>query len=330
MKVGYDIAPLVIDNAGTARYVRGVLEELRHRDELEVHELSWGGPGRATAALRDVAWYPALLPLHSRSFDVLHCTTYRAPLAAPAPVVVTVHDLAAIRFPEHFTPWTRTLCTDAAEARRCARRLACSRSQSSPNGMSWSLPACLPSASDVAYKRGGHHGVRAGRSRGRGRVPAGGGHARAAEEPAAADRGDRGRSGSSSGSPVRRAGAASGRRVRTSPGSAGRRTRSSRRCCAAHSVSSYPSLWEGFGIPVARGDALRLSGRDEPGGAMEEVSAGPRSYVDPNDVDSIPAGIERALARRDELRAAGFLRAKAFGWGSTADAVIGCYRQAVA
>jgi glycosyltransferase involved in cell wall biosynthesis len=107
MRVGYDVAPLVLDNAGTARYVRGVLGALRARDDLDVHELSWGGAGRVTAAVRDLAWYPLGLPLTARRLDVLHCTTFRAPLRAPLPVVATVHDLAVVRHPELFTAWTR-------------------------------------------------------------------------------------------------------------------------------------------------------------------------------------------------------------------------------
>jgi hypothetical protein len=40
VKVGIDVAPLVLDNAGTARYVRGVVGELRRRPELELRELA--------------------------------------------------------------------------------------------------------------------------------------------------------------------------------------------------------------------------------------------------------------------------------------------------
>src|SRR5689334_2070866 len=103
MKVGIDVAPLVLDNAGTARYVRGVLDELERRSEPEVRRLTWGGDGRLTAVARDVAWYPVGLPLQSRGLDVLHCTTFRAPLRSRVPVVVTVHDLTIVRFPELFT-----------------------------------------------------------------------------------------------------------------------------------------------------------------------------------------------------------------------------------
>ncbi len=326
MKVGYDIAPLVIDNAGTARYVRGVLEELRHRDELDVHELSWGGPGRATAALRDVAWYPALLPMQSRSFDVLHCTTYRAPLAAPAPVVVTVHDLAAIRFPEHFTPWTRLYARTLLKRvlRSATRVLAVSEFTKRDVVELAGVPA---ERIDVGYNAadttvfepdgpaaGGEYLLAVGTLEPRKNLP------RLIEATAGL------------GIELRIAGAPGWGGVRAEgahvtwlgrPSDEELATLLRGALCLA-----YPSLWEGFGIPVLEAMLCGCPVVTSSGSAMEEVSAGAAELVDPNDVDSISAGIERALARRDELRAAGFLRAKTFGWGATADAVIGCYRQA--
>jgi glycosyltransferase involved in cell wall biosynthesis len=64
--------------------------------------------------------------------------------------------------------------------------------------------------------------------------------------------------------------------------------------------------------------------------AMAEVTGDAAELVDPLDVDSIATGIERALSRRVELRAAGLERARRFGWPATADAVVDCYRRAVA
>src|SRR6185503_13651157 len=44
-----------------------------------------------------------LLPLLIRELapDLLHSLTYAAPLASPAPVIPTIHDLVHLRFPEH-------------------------------------------------------------------------------------------------------------------------------------------------------------------------------------------------------------------------------------
>jgi glycosyltransferase involved in cell wall biosynthesis len=93
---------------------------------------------------------------------------------------------------------------------------------------------------------------------------------------------------------------------------------------------AYPSLWEGFGIPVLEAMLCGAPVVTSRGSAMEEVAGGAAELVDPADVESIAAGIERALARRDELRAAGLERARRFGWAATADAVIDCYRKAAA
>ena len=60
MKVSLDVSPLRLTRAGSARYVEGLRRELpRH---VELRELAWGGSGRATAAIRDAAWYPLGLP----------------------------------------------------------------------------------------------------------------------------------------------------------------------------------------------------------------------------------------------------------------------------
>ena len=66
------------------------------------------------------------------------------------------------------------------------------------------------------------------------------------------------------------------------------------------------------------------------GSAMEEVAGDAAELVDPRDVESIAAGIERALARRDELREAGLARAQRFTWEATAEATVRGLRKALA
>ena len=100
MRVALDVSPLVQSRAGTARYVRGLLRY------LEVERLSFGGSSRAATLARDALWYPALGL--RRGFDVLHCPSFRGPVAARVPLVVTVHDLAVLRHPAWFNRWTRT------------------------------------------------------------------------------------------------------------------------------------------------------------------------------------------------------------------------------
>ena len=54
------------------------------------------------------------------------------------------------------------------------------------------------------------------------------------------------------------------------------------------------------------------------GGATEEVAGGAAVLVDPLDAAAIAAGIEEAVARRDELRPLGLERARAFSWDESA------------
>jgi glycosyltransferase involved in cell wall biosynthesis len=107
MRVGIDTSPLVQTRAGTARHVRGLLAELAGRPGLELVGLEAGGEGRLSSVRRDALWYPFRLGHASAKLDVLHCTTFRAPVSPRAPLVVTVHDLGVIRHPEAFPRWHR-------------------------------------------------------------------------------------------------------------------------------------------------------------------------------------------------------------------------------
>ncbi len=93
---------------------------------------------------------------------------------------------------------------------------------------------------------------------------------------------------------------------------------------------AYPSLLEGFGIPVLEAMLCGTPVVTSAGSAMEEVAGEAAELVDPRDVDSIATGIERALDRRAELRAAGLVRAERFTWAATAEATVDAYRKAIA
>jgi glycosyltransferase involved in cell wall biosynthesis len=108
VQVSLDTSPLALSRTGTARYVNGLIAGFEHVADVEIHRRAFGLRGRAAVPVRDVGWYLGALPLLARGSDVLHCPTFRAPIASPVPLVVTVFDLAVLREPQFFNRWTRT------------------------------------------------------------------------------------------------------------------------------------------------------------------------------------------------------------------------------
>jgi glycosyltransferase involved in cell wall biosynthesis len=95
---------------------------------------------------------------------------------------------------------------------------------------------------------------------------------------------------------------------------------------AAATVFAYPSLEEGFGMPVAEAMAQGAPVVTGAGTATEEVAGGAAVLVDPNDVGAIAAGIERAIAESVELSERGLRRAAELSWDATVDATVDAYR----
>ena len=93
---------------------------------------------------------------------------------------------------------------------------------------------------------------------------------------------------------------------------------------------AYPSLEEGFGIPIVEAMASGTPVVTSRGGATEEIAGGAAVLVDPLDPASIAAGIEEAASRRDELVRLGLERARAFDWTETARRTADVYREAAA
>jgi glycosyltransferase involved in cell wall biosynthesis len=93
---------------------------------------------------------------------------------------------------------------------------------------------------------------------------------------------------------------------------------------------AYVSLYEGFGLPVLEAMACGAPVVAARAGALEEVSGDAAVLVDPLDAEAIAAGLTEAIDRREELRARGLQRARAFDWRAVARETVAVYREAAA
>jgi glycosyltransferase involved in cell wall biosynthesis len=83
----------------------------------------------------------------------------------------------------------------------------------------------------------------------------------------------------------------------------------------------YPSLYEGFGLPLLEAMACGAPVLTSKVSALPEVAGGAALLVDPMDVGAIADGMERLLRDdelREQLRAAGVAWAAGFDWSETA------------
>ncbi len=91
---------------------------------------------------------------------------------------------------------------------------------------------------------------------------------------------------------------------------------------------AFPSLYEGFGIPLLEAMGCGCPIVTANTCAPPEVVDGAAQLVDPLDVDDIAAGMRKVLADaklRERLVARGLVRARDFGWELCAERVLGLF-----
>jgi glycosyltransferase involved in cell wall biosynthesis len=98
------------------------------------------------------------------------------------------------------------------------------------------------------------------------------------------------------------------------------------------SVLAYPSLSEGFGLPVLEAMACGTPVVASQIGPIVEASGDAALLVDPTDAEEIAEGLRRILedrGLREDLAKRGLARAATFSWGRTAAGTLSAYAKAL-
>ncbi len=96
---------------------------------------------------------------------------------------------------------------------------------------------------------------------------------------------------------------------------------------AGAEVFCYPSEREGAGLPVLEAMAQGTPVVTSHGSGTEETAAGAAVLVDPRRPDDIARGIDEAIRRRRELEAKGLARAQRRSWARSAALTAAVYRE---
>jgi glycosyltransferase involved in cell wall biosynthesis len=287
------------------------------------------------------------VPGPARAADVLHATTWAVPPRS-APLVVTVHDVAFLRAPEHFTPRGNRYFRRALDVVRREADLVIA-----PSGAT--ADDCVAAGLDADRLRVVPHGVRipervgtdarAVELRGSGRPYvlwcgtleprknlAGLLRAFAALAPAEPDLdlvvvgpegwGDTAEEVRSLVTGVLRG------RVRM----LGHVSWDDLHTLYAHARAfCFPSTWEGFGMPVLEAMAHGIPAVTSTGTSMAEFAEGAALLVEPQDPDALAEAIRHAVgAGHDDLAARARARAADYTWQRAGAATAAVYREAAA
>ncbi len=272
--------------------------------------------------------------------EVVHATSPTIPPAGGAPLVATVHDLAPLRFPERYPRSARiSLRRGMQLAAREADRIICpsestaaeveellgverARLRVVPHGVD--IPAAdADSARQFVERRGISEpyvlwvGTQEQRKNISAVLDAFAIVAQRNDDATLVLHGPAGWLGEEVAVTIRRRGLES--RARVSEGSLTREELAA--LYARADVFVFPSLYEGFGLPVleamASGTPVIASNRS----AMPESAGSAAILVDPTDADALAEAIARVLddtSAHDELVDRGHERARAFTWENTA------------
>lgn len=120
MKIGMDLSVIKYERAGTTTYACNLWEALKEgypQDEFEEFLVNHGDmpngrktiTSRMATLYRDLLWTPLILSaqVSRTNLDVLHMPAQMAPLFRACPTVVTIHDLFVLDLPQYFPAFHR-------------------------------------------------------------------------------------------------------------------------------------------------------------------------------------------------------------------------------
>lgn len=353
--VAFDAEHSRQSNAGVARYGRSLAAALARLDGISVVELGGGDVAtRDTAAKRaltirqDLIWYPWLGRRRARAAgaNIYHVPIPRGPMWAGKPaLVLTVHDLVPLLFPETMTPWSRlhsrvtlkrtldaadvivTPSRDTADDLESLLGISGDRIRVVHNGVDDSFfapPSRSAAQSDrTAPEPDDPYVLFVGTPEPRKNL-----HRLKLAMTLLRKRGFRERlviAGDGGwGAPdndgisephVMRVGRVSDTDLHT--------------LYANASCVALPSLHEGFGLTALEAMAAGAPVVAANAGALPEITGGAAVLVDPLDVSDIADGLARCIEDRESLSVAGRERAKGFRWSRAAEETVAVYRELV-
>jgi glycosyltransferase involved in cell wall biosynthesis len=104
-------------------------------------------------------------------------------------------------------------------------------------------------------------------------------------------------------------------------------------CYANAMLFVYPSLYEGFGLPVLEAMEAGTPVVASDAASIPEVGGDACAYFDPHAVEELVSQMDRVLSNeklREELREKGFRRARQFSWRKTAEETLRVYEHCFA
>ena len=340
LRVALDVSATRLGSAGVARTIVQLGDALDARADVDVIRLGLGTPPKSGSAARralalrlDLEWYPRGVRREaaSRGADVLHLPLPRGPLSPGSPpTIITVHDLAVVRYPETLSGWNRhysqrtlrrvltaadaiVAVSDDTAADLAAFAPALSdRVHVIPNGVEefWSVPAGAPDVAAPYVLAVGTPEPRKNLARlvqaMQRRQTAG-----APEQLMLVGADGWGADELPTVPWLHRLGRVDDRTLRS---------------LYQHAAAvAVPSLHEGSGLPVLEAFAAGAPVAAAKVGALPETAGDAAILFDPLDVRAIAAAIDEAITDRDRLIPLGHARAQRATWSAAAERYVALY-----